>query len=77
MKKLTTTLAGTSSDQTDLFAFGSGVTLGVGDKVMIAFGDRGNYTYDHVNFNAWLTVPAPGAIALLAAAGLVGASRRR
>ena len=73
----TTTLGGTSTDQTDLFAFGSGVTLGVGDKVMIAFGDRGSYLHDHVNFNAWLTVPAPGAIVLLAAAGLVGSNRRR
>jgi hypothetical protein len=72
----TTTLVGTTADQLDFFAFGSGVTLGVGDKVMISFGDRGNYNFDHANFNAWLAVPAPGALALLAAVGLLSHRRR-
>jgi len=72
----TTTLAGTTADQLDFFAFGSGVTLGAGDKVMISFGDRGDYNFDHANFNAWLAVPAPGALALLTAAGLVSRRRR-
>lgn len=72
----TTTLAGTSSDRTDTFAFGPGVTLAAGDKAMIVFGNNGNYQFDHVNFNAWLTVPAPGALALLGMVGLVGNRRR-
>ena len=72
----TTTLSGTADDRLDLFSFGAGVTLGAGDKVLIVFGDNGNYTYDHANFNAWLAVPAPGALALLAAVAAIPSRRR-
>jgi hypothetical protein len=72
----TATLSGTANDRLDLFSFGAGVTLGAGDKVLIVFGDNGNYQFDHANFNAWLGVPAPGALAVLAAVAAIPSRRR-
>ncbi|MFO0961447.1 MAG: hypothetical protein U0625_00920 [Phycisphaerales bacterium] len=71
----TTTLTGTN-DQTDFFSFGGPVQLSAGDTISVVIGDNGSYLYDHVNFNAWLDVPAPGSIALLLAGGLARRRRR-
>lgn len=70
----TTTLTGTN-DQTDFFSFGGPVQLSAGDTISIVIGDNGSYLYDHVNFNAWLGVPGPGALSVLLA-GALGARRR-
>lgn len=60
------------------YAFASPVTMEPGDKVRILFSDNASYLYDHVNFDVWASVvPAPGAMALLAGAGLVAGRRRR
>ena len=72
----TTTLTGTNS-QIDSFNLPNLTQLNAGDSLSIAFGDNGSYLFDHVNFNAWITVPTPGAAALLTLAGLVPSRRRR
>lgn len=72
----TTTLTGTNS-QIDTFNLPTLTQLNAGDSLSIAFGDNGSYLFDHVNFNAWITVPTPGAAALFALAGLVTSRRRR
>jgi len=72
----TTTLTGTNS-QIDSFNLPNLTQLNAGDSLSIAFGDNGSYLFDHVNFNAWITVPTPGAAALLTLAGLVTSRRRR
>lgn len=69
-------LAGTADDRLDHFLLPGGVvTMQPGDRVQIVIGDRGSYLYDHVNLNAWVTVPAPGAATAMVA--LVLARRRR
>lgn len=60
------------------YAFANPVAMEPGDKVRILFSDNASFLYDHVNFDVWASeVPAPGAMALLAGAGLVAGRRRR
>lgn len=72
----TTTLTGTNS-QIDSFNLPNLTLLNAGDSLSIAFGDNGSYLFDHVNFNAWISVPTPGAAALLGLGGLLASRRRR
>lgn len=71
----TITLTGTD-DRTDLFNLPNLTLFQPTDRVHIAIGDNGSYLFDHVNFNAWITIPAPGATALLAGLGLLARRRR-
>lgn len=73
----TTTLAGTADDRMDLFSLGQPRTLQAGDAIRIEFGNNGSYLFDHVNFNVWMTVPAPGLGAALLGPALLGLRRRR
>ncbi len=72
----TTTLTGTNA-QLDTFNLPSLTLLNVGDRLSIAFGDNGSYLYDHVNFNAWVSIPAPSAAVLLGFTGVIAMRRRR
>jgi len=70
-------LGGTADSRLDTFNLSSLTLLNPGDRLSIAFGDNGSYLYDHVNFNAWVTIPAPGATAALGVLGVVAGRRRR
>jgi hypothetical protein len=72
----TTTLTG-SNDRLDFFSLGGMTQLNAGDTLSVVIGDNGSYLYDHVNFNAWLDVPAPGAMTALLAFGAAHGRRRR
>lgn len=72
-----TTLAGSSTVQLDAFNLPSATLLNPGDSMSIAFGDNGSYLFDHANFNAWITIPTPGAAVMLGLGGLLAARRRR
>ena len=71
----TTTLTGTD-DRTDLFNLPALTLFQPTDRLQIVFGDNGSYLFDHVNMNAWITVPAPGVTVLLAGVGLFARRRR-
>ncbi len=71
----TVTLTGTD-DRTDLFNLPSLTLFQPTDQIHIAIGDNGSFLYDHVNFNAWITIPAPGSTVLLAGLGLLARRRR-
>lgn len=71
-----TSLTGVN-DQTDSFNLPQLTFMQPGDRVQIAFGDNGSFLFDHVNFNAWITVPAPGVAGVIAAMGMLGVCRRR
>lgn len=73
----TTILAGTADERFDEFSLGHTQTLQAGDWIRIAFGDNGSFLFDHVNFNAWMTIPAPASLGVLLAPALLGARRRR
>lgn len=68
-------LAGTSLGRLDDFDFPL-TTFQPGDRVHIAFGDNGSYLFDHVNFDATVSVPAPGVIGMAGFAALVVGRRR-
>lgn len=68
-------LAGTSLSRLDDFDFPL-TTLQPGDRVHIAFGDNGSYLFDHVNFDATVTIPAPG-VACMAGVAVIALARRR
>lgn len=72
-----TSLGGISTSVLNSFTLPNVTTLNPGDSLSIAFGDNGSYLYDHVNFNAWITIPTPGAAAVLGLGGLLAARRRR
>jgi hypothetical protein len=75
----TVTLANSADARIDFFALGGGLTqMNAGDSYSVVIGNNGSFLYDHVNFNAWLTVPGPGAVAILfGAAGMLKSRRRR
>lgn len=72
----TVVIGGTSSDRLDNFDFPV-TTFQPGDRIYIAFGDNGSYFYDHVNFDAALSIPAPGLAGIASVSALVLARRRR
>lgn len=72
----TTTLTGVDS-RFDSFNLPGLTLLNVGDSLSVAFGDNGSFLFDHVNFNATITVPAPGPAAVLGLGGLLAAGGRR
>ncbi|MDX2119022.1 MAG: hypothetical protein SFY96_12645, partial [Planctomycetota bacterium] len=71
----TTTLTGTDA-RLDTFNLSSLTLLNPGDRLSIAFGDNGTYLYDHVNFNAWVTIPAPSAALAVGVLGVIAPRRR-
>lgn len=72
----TITLTGTD-DRTDVFSLPVPVIMQPGDSLSMVVDDNGSYLFDHVNFNAVVTVPGPGTgIAMLTAVGM-GLGRRR
>lgn len=72
----TITLTGTN-DRTDVFSLPVPVIMQPGDSLSMVVDDNGSYLFDHVNFNAVVTVPGPGTgVAMLAAVGM-GLGRRR
>lgn len=73
----TTSLAGISTSVLNSFNLPNATTLNPGDSLSIAFGDNGSYLFDHMNFNAWITIPTPGVAALLGLGGLAATRRRR
>lgn len=68
---------GTVNDQTDFFALPSVIQMQPGDSIAVIFDDNGSYLFDHVNFNATIGIPAPGAMAGVLVIGLAAARRRR
>jgi hypothetical protein len=72
----TTTLTGIDT-RFDSFNLPNLTLLNAGDSLSVAFGDNGSYLYDHVNFNATISIPAPSAAALIGLGGLFTARRRR
>ncbi len=68
-------LVGTASDQFNDFDFPLTI-FQPGDRVHIAFGDNGSYLFDHVNFDATVTIPAPG-VAGMAGVAVIALARRR
>lgn len=73
----TTSLGGISTSVLHSFNLPNVTTLNPGDSLSVAFGDNGSYLFDHVNFNAWITIPTPGAAAVLGLGGLLAVRRRR
>jgi hypothetical protein len=73
----TTSLAGISTSVLNSFNLPNVTTLNPGDSLSVAFGDNGSYLFDHMNFNAWITIPTPGAAAVLGLGGLLAAGGRR
>lgn len=73
----TITLTGTN-DRTDVFALPTPVIMQPGDSLSMVVDDNGSYLFDHVNFNAVVTVPGPGTgVAMLAVVGMGLGQRRR
>lgn len=73
----TVTLANTADARLDFFSLGGLTQLNAGDSMSVVIGNNGSFLYDHVNFNAWLTIPGPGGLAMfLGAVGLRGRRRR-
>jgi hypothetical protein len=72
----TTTLTGVDT-RFDSFNLANPTLLNAGDSISVAFGDNGSYLFDHVNFNATISIPAPSAAAVLGLGGLLAARRRR
>lgn len=72
----TTTLTG-ANDRTDIFNLPALTEFQPSDRIQIAFGDNGSYLYDHVNMDAWISIPAPSAIGILVASAGVVSRRRR
>lgn len=71
----TTTLTGIDS-RLDAFTLPNLTLLNPGDRLSVAFGDNGSYLFDHVNFNAWVTIPAPASACVFGALGLAFRRRR-
>lgn len=71
------TLSGTNVDQLDSFLLPSVTLFQPGDRLHVAFSDNGSYLFDHVNFDATITVPTPGVLSVLGIAGFAAARRRR
>ncbi len=70
------TLAGTSAARFDSFNFPAAL-FQPGDRVHVVVGDRGSYLYDHVNLDAWIGIPTPGAVSAITVFGLCALRRRR
>lgn len=66
-----------SDDRTDFFALPSVIQMQPGDSIAVIFDDNGSYLFDHLNFNATIGIPAPGAAAGLLVVGLAATRRRR
>jgi len=73
----TVILANTTEARLDFFSLGGLTQLNAGDRLSVIIDKRESFLYDHVNFNAWVHAPGPGAIGVFGAAGLLGAGRRR
>lgn len=73
----TIVLAHTADARLDHFTFSTSTLLQAGDTLSVVIGNNGSFLYDHVNFNAWVTAPGPGGLAVLAGAVAMGGRRRR